>query len=99
MSKIVVTGAAGFIGGETLLKLVDTGHDVLAIDREMPPGHLIPVPCQWHTLRRYCAGLADSPVADSHGTKPQTVPSRAAAGAPTPKAKPKRRAKQCVDQR
>ena len=49
MSKVVVTGAAGFIGGETLLKLVDAGHDVLAIDRAMPPGHLIPVPCQWHT--------------------------------------------------
>jgi UDP-glucose 4-epimerase len=47
--KVVVTGAAGFIGGETLLKLVDAGHDVLAIDRVMPPGHLIPVPCQWHT--------------------------------------------------
>ena len=47
--KVVVTGAAGFIGGETLLKLVDASHDVLAIDRVMPPGHLIPVPCQWHT--------------------------------------------------
>jgi UDP-glucose 4-epimerase len=49
MTKVVVTGAAGFIGGETLLKLVDAGYDVLAIDRQMPPGHLIPVPCQWHT--------------------------------------------------
>ena len=49
MSRVVVTGAAGFIGGETLLKLMDAGHDVLAIDRVMPPGHLIPVPCQWHT--------------------------------------------------
>jgi UDP-glucose 4-epimerase len=47
--KVVVTGAAGFIGGETLLKLVDAGHDVLAIDRVMPSGHLIPVPCQWYT--------------------------------------------------
>ena len=47
--KVVVTGAAGYIGGETLIKLVDAGHDVLAIDRAMPPGHLIPVPCQWHT--------------------------------------------------
>jgi len=47
--KVVVTGAAGFIGGETLLKLVDAGHDVLAIDRVMPPGNLIAVPCQWHT--------------------------------------------------
>ena len=49
MAKIVVTGAAGFIGGETLIKLVDSGHEVLAIDRAMPPGQLIPVPCQWHT--------------------------------------------------
>ena len=47
--KVVVTGAAGYIGGETLIKLVDAGHDVLAIDRVIPPGHLIPVPCQWHT--------------------------------------------------
>jgi UDP-glucose 4-epimerase len=47
--KVVVTGAAGFIGGETLIKLVDAGHDVLAIDRVMPPGNLIAVPCQWHT--------------------------------------------------
>jgi len=47
--KVVVTGAAGYIGGETLIKLVDAGHDVLAIDRVMPPGNLIPVPCQWHT--------------------------------------------------
>lgn len=47
--KVVVTGASGYIGGETLIKLVDAGHDVLAIDRDMPPGHLIPVPCQWHT--------------------------------------------------
>lgn len=47
--KVVVTGAAGYIGGETLLKLVDADYDVLAIDKVMPPGHLIPVPCQWHT--------------------------------------------------
>jgi len=47
--KVVVTGAAGYIGGETLIKLVDAGHDVLAIDRVMPPGHLITVPCSWHT--------------------------------------------------
>jgi UDP-glucose 4-epimerase len=47
--KVVVTGAAGYIGGETLLKLVDAGHDVLAIDRDMPPGHLMAVPCSWHT--------------------------------------------------
>jgi UDP-glucose 4-epimerase len=47
--KVVITGAAGYIGGETLIKLVDAGHDVLAIDREPPPGHLMTVPCSWHT--------------------------------------------------
>jgi UDP-glucose 4-epimerase len=47
--KAVVTGAAGYIGGETLIKLADAGHDILAIDREMPPGHLMTVPCSWHT--------------------------------------------------
>jgi UDP-glucose 4-epimerase len=47
--KVIVTGAAGFIGGETIIKLTDAGHDVLAIDREPPPGHLMIVPCSWHT--------------------------------------------------
>jgi len=47
--KVVVTGAAGYIGGETLIKLVDAGHDVLAIDRQIPPGNLMTVPCSWHT--------------------------------------------------
>ena len=47
--KVVVTGAAGYIGGQTLLQLTDAGHDVLAIDREPPPGHLMTVPCSWHT--------------------------------------------------
>jgi UDP-glucose 4-epimerase len=47
--KVVVTGAAGYIGGQTLLKLTDAGYDVLAIDRVMPPGHLMTAPCSWHT--------------------------------------------------
>lgn len=47
--KVVVTGAAGYIGGETLIRLSDAGHDILAIDREPPPGHLMTVPCSWHT--------------------------------------------------
>jgi UDP-glucose 4-epimerase len=46
--KVVVTGAAGYIGGQTLLQLTDAGHDVLAIDRVPPPGHLMTVPCSWH---------------------------------------------------
>jgi UDP-glucose 4-epimerase len=47
--KVVVTGAAGYIGGQTLLQLTDAGHDVLAIDRVPPPGHLMTIPCSWHT--------------------------------------------------
>jgi UDP-glucose 4-epimerase len=47
--KVVVTGAAGYIGGQTLLQLTDAGNDVLAIDRVPPPGHLMTVPCSWHT--------------------------------------------------
>jgi UDP-glucose-4-epimerase GalE len=47
--KVIVTGAAGYIGGQTLLQLTDAGHDVLAIDRVMPPGNLMTVPCSWHT--------------------------------------------------
>jgi UDP-glucose 4-epimerase len=47
--KIVVTGASGYIGGQTLLQLTDAGHDVLAIDRVMPPGNLMTVPCSWYT--------------------------------------------------
>jgi nucleoside-diphosphate-sugar epimerase len=35
MSTIVVTGSSGFIGGETLLKLADKGHEVIAIDIKM----------------------------------------------------------------
>jgi UDP-glucuronate 4-epimerase len=31
--KILVTGAAGFIGFHTCLKLVNQGHDVYGIDK------------------------------------------------------------------
>lgn len=36
MSTIVVTGSSGFIGGETLLKLAELGHEVVAIDIDTP---------------------------------------------------------------
>ena len=48
--KIVVTGAAGYIGGQTLLNLVDQGHEVLGIDSRIPPEHLLKTPgVWWHT--------------------------------------------------
>jgi UDP-glucose 4-epimerase len=48
--KIAVTGAAGYIGGQTLLNLVDQGHEVLAIDSRIAPEHLLQTPgVWWHT--------------------------------------------------
>lgn len=49
MKSVVVTGAAGFIGGQTVLKLLDLGHAVLAIDHRMPPPHLQNIGVAWHT--------------------------------------------------
>lgn len=40
MSNIVVTGAAGYIGGECALLLNDAGHTVVGIDRRPLPAHL-----------------------------------------------------------
>jgi UDP-glucose 4-epimerase len=38
--KGVVTGAAGYIGGEISLLLKDAGHEVVGVDRRHCPGHL-----------------------------------------------------------
>jgi len=40
MSNIVVTGSAGYIGGQITLTLKDLGHTVYGIDRREPPEHL-----------------------------------------------------------
>jgi UDP-glucose 4-epimerase len=40
MSTVVVTGAAGYIGGEIALLLKDAGHTVVGIDRRPLPRHL-----------------------------------------------------------
>ena len=47
MSRIVVTGGAGYIGGETVLKLLDAGHSVFAIDRVWAPDHLEHSGAKW----------------------------------------------------
>lgn len=48
--KIMVTGAAGYIGGVTVLKLVDQGHEVLGVDRVIPSKTLVELPgTWWHT--------------------------------------------------
>ena len=38
--NIIVTGSAGYIGGQTVLALKDAGHTVYGIDRREPPRHL-----------------------------------------------------------
>jgi len=40
MSTVIVTGSAGYIGGQTALLLKDAGHEVYGIDRRDPPKHL-----------------------------------------------------------
>jgi len=40
MSVVVVTGAAGYIGGQCALQLHDAGHQVIGIDRRPLPRHL-----------------------------------------------------------
>lgn len=40
MSTVVVTGAAGYIGGQCALQLHDAGHSVIGIDRRPLPAHL-----------------------------------------------------------
>ena len=46
--RVIVTGAAGYIGGETVLKLLDAGHSVVAIDQNMPSVHLLACGAKWH---------------------------------------------------
>ena len=43
MSTIVVTGAAGYIGGQDCLQLTDAGYTVVGIDRRPCPTHLTDV--------------------------------------------------------
>ena len=41
---VIVTGSAGYIGGQTMLALKDAGHEVYGIDCRHPPEHLRGVP-------------------------------------------------------
>lgn len=49
MSRFIVTGAAGYIGGQTMLRLIDQGHSVFAIDWKVPDPHLIDCGAKWLT--------------------------------------------------
>jgi UDP-glucose 4-epimerase len=41
MSKIIVTGAAGYIGGQISINLRESGHQVIGIDLNPAPEHLV----------------------------------------------------------
>lgn len=45
---ILVTGASGYIGGQTLLDLKDAGHRVVAVDTVAPPEHLRGIPDRFY---------------------------------------------------
>ena len=58
--KVMVTGAAGYIGGETVLKLVDAGNEVLGIDLVKPADYLEQLPNTWWSVNDFASdvGLA-----------------------------------------
>ena len=45
--RVIVTGGAGYIGGQTVLKLLDAGHSVFAIDRTVPGERLVDSGAKW----------------------------------------------------
>lgn len=47
--RVVVTGGAGFIGGQTVLQLLNADHSVFAIDRSLDSNHLIDCGAKWLT--------------------------------------------------
>ena len=57
MSCVVVTGAAGYIGGQTALLLKDAGHTVYGIDRRQPPRHLASV-CDGYLSQDFASDVA-----------------------------------------
>lgn len=49
MGKMVlVTGASGYIGGVTMLRLKDQGHTVIGVDVRRPPMHLLNLPDRFY---------------------------------------------------
>ena len=57
MSTVIVTGSAGYIGGQTALLLKDAGHEVYGIDRRDPPKHLLGV-CDGFMFQDFASDVA-----------------------------------------
>jgi UDP-glucose 4-epimerase len=57
MSAVLVTGSSGYIGGQTILNLRDSGHTVFGIDRREPPPHLRGV-CELFLLQDFASDIA-----------------------------------------
>ena len=57
MSVVIVTGSAGYIGGQTALLLKDAGHTVYGIDRRDPPNHLLGV-CDGYLYQDFASDVA-----------------------------------------
>ena len=57
MSVVIVTGSAGYIGGQTALLLKDAGHEVYGIDRRDPPKHLLGV-CNGYLYQDFASDVA-----------------------------------------
>jgi UDP-glucose 4-epimerase len=55
--NIIVTGSAGYIGGQTALLLKDAGHEVYGIDRRDPPRHLLGV-CDGYLYQDFASDVA-----------------------------------------
>jgi UDP-glucose 4-epimerase len=45
MSRVIVTGASGYIGGQTVLQLQDQGHTVFGVDSRSLPENLAVIDC------------------------------------------------------
>jgi UDP-glucose 4-epimerase len=60
--KVMVTGAAGYIGGETVLKLVDAGHEVLGVDIRKPPVYLEGAAETWWCVHDFASDVGLSTI-------------------------------------